>query len=336
MIHLPGQIPKIIHQTWKSGEIPEKWRDFVLSWKSVHPDWKYRLWTDEDNRLFIKTHYADFLKVFDSYTYNIQRADAIRYFILHKYGGLYADMDVECLQPFDDLLAEKKFVIGYESKEQARDLGMKSVISNALMASIPAHPFLSAIIGKMKVTNVDQRILFHQEVLSSTGPIMISKVLRNYTGGDMTLLSSHAFFPFDAGSMEMDILVNQGENYQSLKQECISNGSYAIHYWANTWVRNLSGDLINPDPFSVQGYSFYPGLDSIGHDIGNIGRDIKNVVKESNKRPEVTGFNTDGFLKSFIRPRHEWTSVPESNFNEGLYVKKAWEHYVKYKKSTSH
>ncbi|KAJ3896091.1 hypothetical protein GG344DRAFT_72572 [Lentinula edodes] len=38
------------------------------------------------------------------YKYAIQRADAIRYFVLHHYGGVYLDLDVGCLRPLDPLL----------------------------------------------------------------------------------------------------------------------------------------------------------------------------------------------------------------------------------------
>lgn len=54
----------------------------------------HHLWTDATARHFIQTHYPSFLATYDSYEYNIQRADAIRYFVLHRYGGIYMDLDV--------------------------------------------------------------------------------------------------------------------------------------------------------------------------------------------------------------------------------------------------
>ena len=46
------------------------------------------LWTDASSREFIANEYPWFLDTFDGYTYPIQRADAIRYFVLHHYGGV--------------------------------------------------------------------------------------------------------------------------------------------------------------------------------------------------------------------------------------------------------
>ena len=45
---------------------------------------------------FIEEKYPWFLPVFDSYPYNIQRADVIRYFALAYYGGTYLDLDLVC------------------------------------------------------------------------------------------------------------------------------------------------------------------------------------------------------------------------------------------------
>lgn len=95
-------IPKIIHQTWKNKNIPKKWSSYHKTWKDIFPESEFEhiLWTDEDNRNLIKNHYSWFLKTYDNYPKNIQRADAIRYFILYHHGGIYADLDCEVRENF--------------------------------------------------------------------------------------------------------------------------------------------------------------------------------------------------------------------------------------------
>ena len=44
-------------------------------------------------RDFVAENYSWFLDTFDNYDQPIQRADAIRYFILVHYGGVYIDLD---------------------------------------------------------------------------------------------------------------------------------------------------------------------------------------------------------------------------------------------------
>lgn len=126
------KIPKIIHQTWKTSEIPDQWKSSSEKYKefvSTHPGWEYKLWTDEDNRNLIKNYYPWFLEQYDNYEHGIQRADAVRYFILHKYGGIYSDLDI---QPKIDLNNDK-FLKLYEMYEND-DICLTQTKSSNLMA----------------------------------------------------------------------------------------------------------------------------------------------------------------------------------------------------------
>lgn len=51
------------------------------------------MWTDAKSRELIATEYPWFLNTFDNYSQPIQRADAIRYFVLNHFGGIYIDLD---------------------------------------------------------------------------------------------------------------------------------------------------------------------------------------------------------------------------------------------------
>src|SRR5437868_4106817 len=77
------------------------------SWLLMHPEWTYFFWTDSDNLRLIQDHYPDHLRLYNGYSAwasHLQRADVIRYFILHRYGGVYVDLDFESLRPLDVLL----------------------------------------------------------------------------------------------------------------------------------------------------------------------------------------------------------------------------------------
>ncbi len=313
-------IPKIIHQTWKTREIPNEWKEFHQTWGEYNPDWQHIIWTDEDCLQFVYKHFPEFLNTFTSYSYNIQRADAFRYLVLYLHGGLYVDLDFECLRPVDDLVVNRSFVIGKEPRIHAKWHGAKVLISNAFMASVPGHPFLLEIIETMKKMN--PRSTSHREVLETTGPLMVTNVLNNYSGKDICVLNAHILYPFASNKKEMCMLRNKKGDYLRLKKQCRENETYGIHYWSNTWARTLAGQLINPDPFSVEGYQFYPGMDSRGYDISNMGRDISRLAVECENNEKAMGFNTDGFLKYNIRPMCHWVEVENWGGNEGLYVKK--------------
>lgn len=54
---------RIIHQSWKTSTLPAMFSEYAESWKRHNPTWEYKLWTDEDNRELVTTHYPEFLLV---------------------------------------------------------------------------------------------------------------------------------------------------------------------------------------------------------------------------------------------------------------------------------
>lgn len=121
------------------------------------------LWTDDSSREFIAEHYPWFLDTFNDYKYNILRADAIRYFVLYHYGGVYLDLDIGCLRPVDPLLVypvilPKTIPVG---------------VSNDLMFAEKMHPFLAQTIHNL-ATFDHSWILNYPTVMFSTGPMFLS------------------------------------------------------------------------------------------------------------------------------------------------------------------
>jgi mannosyltransferase OCH1-like enzyme len=100
------RILRIIHQTYKTADNPENWVIPYESCKEIHQGGNrtFVLWTDEDSAKFIAAKYPWFLDTCSDYPYAIQRADAIRYFIIHHYGGFYLDLDVGCRKDLSPLL----------------------------------------------------------------------------------------------------------------------------------------------------------------------------------------------------------------------------------------
>jgi len=175
------KIPKIIHQTWKTNEIPLEWQEHQKTWKTLfpEPDYKYMFWTDHDNRNLIKTKFSWFLPIYDGYAKNIERADAIRYFILYEYGGIYADMDYSVRYNFYESLVSGKINV----VQDYRNVG---TISNFLMAS-PVKNKLWKDVFRGLVENRN-----HSYTLQSTGPAMLSSVL---LGQDIHILPFETYNP---------------------------------------------------------------------------------------------------------------------------------------------
>ncbi|KAF8529045.1 nucleotide-diphospho-sugar transferase [Hysterangium stoloniferum] len=210
--HRTEFIPRIIHQTWKTETLPDRWKGVSQSCRDLMPDYKYMLWTDASSREFIEREYPWFLPTFDAYTYPIQRADAIRYFVLHYYGGVYLDLDVGCLRSLDPLLTfpvilPKTIPVG---------------VSNDLMFSQKGHPFMEQTIRNLITFDLNY-VLNYPTVMFSTGPMFLSAQYGLYTashppspdrpGGDVRILpkslygknakpeeAPHSFFSHHYGS----------------------------------------------------------------------------------------------------------------------------------------
>jgi inositol phosphorylceramide mannosyltransferase catalytic subunit len=230
--HYEVRIPKIIHQTWKNRCIPEEFQSFSCSWKNHHPSWEYRLWTDADNREFISTNYDWFLPFYDNYQFNIQRADAVRYFILHAYGGMYVDLDFECLKPIEPLLRDHECVLGLEPERHCQYHGVEQIISNAFMASMPSHPFLYAIMKGMAF-HIPAAKHRNDLVLETTGPLMLNRVFGGFPEPEtVTLVPPEFLFPLDYEEARKFTGSRDPQFKPKLRH------AYGIHYhWGSWWGR---------------------------------------------------------------------------------------------------
>lgn len=104
-------IPKIIHYCWLSNDsIPKDLQSYMSTWHKHMPDYEFVKW--DFSRFDINS--SDWVKeAFENKKYAFA-ADYIRLYALYTMGGIYLDMDVEVLKPFDNLLNRRDF-LGYES-----------------------------------------------------------------------------------------------------------------------------------------------------------------------------------------------------------------------------
>lgn len=222
-------IPRIIHLTYKDNNIPTVWQNTISSWKKYHPNWEVRFWTDEDNRKLIKDKYKWFLKTYDSYPYGIQRADAIRYFILYTYGGIYSDMDIEPIKNFDKIFKRMTDHTVY----LIRTPQMK-VVTNCFMASKPKSSFWLDVFEKMKqVYNNPSFFWFgkHLKVMNTTGPIMLNKVYKEYKNkNEISFLPAEFILPTKCNICS--------------KKPCSTNYSYTKLLEGSSWV-NFDSKIYN-------------------------------------------------------------------------------------------
>ncbi|MEW2258850.1 glycosyltransferase [Streptomyces sp. NPDC047869] len=220
------KIPALIHQTWKDTDVPPEWEAWADSWRRHHPGWGYRLWTDADNRAFLQEHYPWFLPVYDGYPEAIMRADAIRYFLLDHFGGLYVDLDFECLSPVGDILDGRELVLGREPEAHtglllARQRGFGRIVGNAFIASRPGHPFWAHVhrhlVGCHKSPSA----------LDATGPFFLTRAVDSAPDPtSITVLDPEILYP-EVSPYAAELFGPQKADYER---------AYAVHHWSGSWV----------------------------------------------------------------------------------------------------
>ncbi|MCR5251559.1 MAG: glycosyl transferase [Lachnospiraceae bacterium] len=197
-------IPRIIHYCWLSDDpVPEMMKRCVEGWKKILPDYEFVKWDlarfDADSSVWVREALERKKYAFAS--------DYIRIWAVYHCGGIYLDMDMEVLKPFDELL-DAPYMLAYESPDEKRiEAGCFGAEKNA--------PFLKACLdhyaGKHFVRyngTMDLRPLSKR----------MSDIIRE---NDLHLkISSWDYFT--AKSFETGI-ETPGEN------------TYAIHHFAGSW-----------------------------------------------------------------------------------------------------
>ena len=105
-----SQIPKIIHQTWKTKKLPKMLNEWSQSCRDLH-SYEYHLYDDEMNSNFVQLNYPWYFDRYKSFKHDITRVDSIRFMNLHKYGGIFMDVDIECLSSFDKLISSSSSIL---------------------------------------------------------------------------------------------------------------------------------------------------------------------------------------------------------------------------------
>jgi mannosyltransferase OCH1-like enzyme len=175
------KIPKIIHQIWIQGQasLPEIYRTASKTWQENNRDWNYTLWDGPALREFMATEAPEWLPLYDAQGEMEAKADVARYALLLVRGGLYADMDTECLRPAARLLERSQaslFLQVYDNPwtpVRSRPVPYER-IANSVIASAPAHPIWRQVRAEI------ERNPWSWSVPARTGPLMFWPVAKSY------------------------------------------------------------------------------------------------------------------------------------------------------------
>ena len=204
-----------IHQSWSTETLPAKYLTLKIKNKKFFKDWKYKLWTDDQNKFFIKNKYPSFYKIYENYNHYINKVDAVRYFYLYEYGGLYMDLDVMIIKDITNLLSENKCCLFSQTaiNDYFKFKNYKKYIDPMIMYSPPKNKFIEKLIKKLHNYNKKE----YKEILDNmkvAGPGFLTD---NYKPNKNVLLINNKI-----------VTQKTKDNFNNL---------YGIHLCHNTWIK---------------------------------------------------------------------------------------------------
>ncbi len=188
-------MPRLLHQIWLGprpiGREEKAWAD---GWRTKHPGWHYQLWTDEEVARLDFTHRA----LYDRTENYAMKADILRYELLHRYGGVYADLDFECLRPLGALLqqVDSTAFAGYEWPT----VTYRWSLCNALLGALPGAPFLTHVLAQLaenvRLHTADAAWHGEETIPRATGPAFLTRCAGEC--GEITLFPQPVLYPHPA------------------------------------------------------------------------------------------------------------------------------------------
>jgi mannosyltransferase OCH1-like enzyme len=185
---------QIIHQIW-FGTIPNRLqarlayqqpllRSCRVSWDVHNPRMCHVIWNREHCFQLVRQYYAEYEELFRRFSYEIQRCDFVRYCLLHRYGGVYADMDYKCCKPLAQVFTEWNAHDIY-LVESPNGPGDSLYVSNSFMMSRRReHKFWKALMSEINVSNRQTSLLSllsrHFEIMYTTGPGILTRLYHVY------------------------------------------------------------------------------------------------------------------------------------------------------------
>lgn len=193
-------IPSVLHRVLLgTRELPAEQVAFGEGWPRYNPGWRVRLWGDSDVEALVSDPES-----FARCRNLSERSDVLRYEILRRFGGAYADTNVECLRPLAPLLDGVTAFAGYEAHGR---------LGTALIGMTASHPLA------VRAVSLLRRTIGTGTYPNSTAPVFFTAASR--TQPDLVRFPREAFYPYG-----YDEPHHRDERFLD---------AYAVHHWAQTW-----------------------------------------------------------------------------------------------------
>lgn len=194
-------VPRVVHQTFHTRDLPPELADAVGAIQRGNPDWEHRLYDEADMRAFIQETYGpDVLACYEAINpkYRAARADLFRYLVIYRCGGVYLDIKSLPTRPLSAVIRpDDRFLISQWNNgpgEAYPEWGLHPELSRIprgefqqwYIAAAVGHPFLRAAIARvlrnLRTYNPGLHGVGQLGVLRVTGPIAYTLAIHPLLG----------------------------------------------------------------------------------------------------------------------------------------------------------
>jgi mannosyltransferase OCH1-like enzyme len=231
-------IPRVIHQIWFQGQekMPQKYLTYQRNTIELHKEYRYVFWDGQRIERLIEKRYPSFYKIWMNLPYMIQKIDAAKIFILHRYGGVYIDADMEPIMNISKLLTQPLVfsrcyvhplgIIG------ASFLGLKyfakTQINNGFIACSRGHPVMRRAIEIMHTSAImEQKGVYGAYIAKTCG----TEVIVNALADELAKNPNLGFAVYPPEYFEPKVKIKD-------KEPLITKNTHVIHHTDRSWVKD--------------------------------------------------------------------------------------------------
>lgn len=218
-------IPKNLHYVVLGDSISPLCKECMKSWsKYFDDDWRQFKWTDEEIE-FLDIPYVNNARQQGKFAFV---SDVVRFYALHKYGGIYLDLDVEIISSFNGLLDNAGFIA-------SESIG-KFVPNAAIIGLEVGHPLAKDVLDFYYGQRGD---VFY------TIPYILKELFKKKKY-DICVLPPESFYPY-----------NPFDKYRKISQlmfNDIKKDTYAIHHWNQSWIEDEHATLLKRLGIKIRRY----------------------------------------------------------------------------------
>jgi hypothetical protein len=187
-------IPKIIHYCWLSDDpIPHDYQKCMDSWKTKLSEYNFLLW---DTKRFDINSTVWTKQSFTAQMYACA-CDYIRLYAIYNYGGIYLDMDMEVVKPFDSFL-QNDLILAYENH-------ISENLEAGCFGAVKEHPYIRKCVEYLEGRNFCDPKLFpgilnmekskrHDAINPPILPEVMRVVLQEFFSSEKYPILSHDYF----------------------------------------------------------------------------------------------------------------------------------------------